>query len=65
LFEAGKPLLREATPMLRFELSLTWNGGIAILKNVESMLPRILERRPTLTRKDKAMIFLKSLSDAS
>ncbi|MBI5472377.1 MAG: squalene synthase HpnC [Ignavibacteriae bacterium] len=60
LFISGKPLLSSAAPELRFELRLTWNGGMRILKEVESN-PNVFRRRPTLGVLDKFSLIVASL----
>ncbi len=60
LFAAGKQLLEKAVPELRFELRLTWNGGMSILKKIESN-PNVFQFRPTLVAADKFSIVVASL----
>ena len=62
LFVAGKPLLTEVTRKLRFELNLTWNGGMTILKKVEGLEYHLLETRPKISIMDKALIVLKAIA---
>lgn len=57
MFEAGKPLLRSVTPELRFELALTWNGGVGILKKIERTGYTVLAKRPHLSLLDKLSVF--------
>ena len=63
IFARGKPLLREATPRLRFELELTYRGGIAILDMISSAKfgYDVLTRRPALSSPDKAVLLIKAL----
>ncbi len=61
LFRAGAPLVSEATPRLRFELGLTLNGGMTILRKIERASYDVLHGRPELTVGDIARVFLVSL----
>ncbi len=56
LFEAGKPLLREANPELRLELNLTWRGGMRILEKIERLKYDVLRQRPAVSMWDKLFI---------
>lgn len=60
LFIAGKPLLREATPDLQFELNLTWRGGMKILEKIEALRYDVLHTRPAISMLDKVSIFGRS-----
>jgi hydroxysqualene synthase len=60
LFEAGKRLLGDAVPALRFELRLTWNGGMTILKKIEAANFNVLEYRPKITVADKISLLTKA-----
>jgi squalene synthase HpnC len=58
----GVPLLDlVSSPRLRFELSLTVRGGLAILKTVRDSGYDVLHRRPSLSAMDKAGILLRTL----
>jgi hydroxysqualene synthase len=48
LFQSGRPLLEEATRALRFELALTWHGGMTILNMIRNQDYDVLSRRPSL-----------------
>jgi phytoene/squalene synthetase len=61
LFREGKPLLEEVGRDLRFELRLTWNGGMNILKKIKSQGYDVLEKRPHLSTFDKMKLFLRTL----
>ena len=61
LFEAGRPLLDEATQNLRLELHLTWYGGMTILKKIEAIGYDVLHRRPVVSLWDKISILGTSL----
>lgn len=56
LFHDGKPLLNSVTPDLHFELALTWNGGMAILKKIEATGYALFERRQHLSWLDKLSV---------
>jgi squalene synthase HpnC len=56
LFQDGKPLLQRVTSELRFELALTWNGGMAILRKVEQSGYSVLAQRQHLTLLDKLSV---------
>ncbi len=62
LFADGKPLLQRATPRLHFELALTWNGGMAILKKIEQSNYAVLSRRQHLSLLDKLTVFGSALA---
>lgn len=57
MFDEGKPLLRSVTPELRFELALTWNGGVGILKKIEQTGYTVLAKRQHLSLLDKLSVF--------
>jgi hypothetical protein len=57
LFIEGKPLLQHVTPALRFELALTWNGGVAILKKIEQAGYAVQLKRQHLSFLDKLSVF--------
>ena len=63
IFACGKPLLKEATPRLRFELELTYRGGIAILDMISSAKfgYDVLTRRPALSSLDRVVLLFKAL----
>jgi squalene synthase HpnC len=56
LFMEGKPLLQCVTPQLRFELALTWNGGMAILRKIEQSGYAVLAKRQHLSLLDKLSV---------
>jgi squalene synthase HpnC len=56
LFMDGKPLVQRATPDLRFELALTWNGGMAILKKIEQAGYAVHAKRQHLSLLDKLSV---------
>ena len=61
LFREGKPLLQEVGRDLRFELKLTWNGGMNILAKIKSQGFDVFQRRPRLSTIDKLSLFLRTL----
>lgn len=61
LFNAGEALLSSAVPELRFELRLTWQGGLRILEKIERAEFDVFERRPVLRTSDKAIVLLKAI----
>ncbi len=62
LFREGKPLLEEVGKDLRFELKLTWNGGMNILAKIKSQGYDVFRRRPRLSTMDKLRLFLRTLA---
>ena len=56
MFEAGRPLLREVGPELRFELELTWRGGTGVLDLIERHDYDVIKIRRTLSLADKVKI---------
>jgi len=61
LFAEGRALLHAVGSDLRFELTLTWNGGMRILQKIRRSNFDVFEHRPTLSLIDKASIVLRSL----
>src|SRR5512143_1327154 len=56
LFERGRPLCDRVSRELRFELRLTWLGGMAILDRLEAVGGDVFRRRPRLRTLDKAAL---------
>jgi len=56
LFERGRPLCDRVSRELRFELRLTWLGGMAILDRLEAVGGDVFRRRPRLSALDKAAL---------
>jgi phytoene synthase len=56
LFERGRPLCDRVSRELRFELRLTWLGGMAILDRLEAVGGDVFRRRPHLRTLDKAAL---------
>jgi squalene synthase HpnC len=62
LFAGGKPLLNEVAGTLGFELKLTWDGGMTILRKIEMQGYNVLEKRPKISTVDKALIVLRAIA---
>ncbi|MER3524633.1 MAG: squalene synthase HpnC [Ignavibacteria bacterium] len=60
LFFAGESLMNDAPSALRFELTLTWHGGMRILEKIERAAYDVVSRRPVLGAADKVSILLRS-----
>jgi len=56
LFERGKPLCDRVGRELRFEMRLTWLGGMSILDRIESSGGDVFRKRPTHGALDKAAL---------
>ena len=52
LFEAGRAVCDGVTGRLRYELRLTWLGGMRILEQVERTGPALLTHRPSIGKRD-------------
>ncbi|HTP13020.1 MAG TPA: squalene synthase HpnC [Bacteroidota bacterium] len=61
LFREGKPLIEEVGRDLRFELKLTWNGGMNILRKIKLQGFDVFEKRPRLSAMDKVTLLLRTL----
>ncbi len=61
LFSEGTPLLRRAPKSLRFELALTWNGGMRILELIERSAYHVLSHRPKIGLRDGLRVVLRGL----
>ncbi len=61
LFREGRPLLQEVGKDLRFELKLTWNGGMNILRKIKARGFDVFQSRPHLSSVDKLRLFLRTL----
>lgn len=61
MFEEGRPLLDAIGEDLRFELTLTWLGGRAILEKIAAAGYDVLTGRPTISPAGKASILLRAL----
>lgn len=60
LFHQGKGLLRAVHRPLRFEVNLTYRGGLQILKKIEQTGYDVLHRRPALSLWDKLAMLVRS-----
>jgi squalene synthase HpnC len=56
LFERGRPLCDRVTRELRFEMRLTWLGGMSILDRIEAVGGDVFNRRPRHSTLDKAAL---------
>jgi squalene synthase HpnC len=56
LFERGKPLCEKVGRELRFEMRLTWLGGMSILDRIEASGGDVFRRRPKHGALDKAAL---------
>lgn len=59
-FKEGKPLVHQVGRDLRFELKLTWNGGVRILDKIKAQGYDVFHKRPRLTVYDKMSMVLRS-----
>jgi squalene synthase HpnC len=60
LYERGRPLLDELGNDLRLELTLIWLIGVAILDKIEGADFDVFTQRPTIRKRDKAVIMAKA-----
>ena len=60
-FEEGRPLINEVASDLRFELTLTWYGGMAILNKIEGDGYNVLTKRPAISSMDKLILLSKAM----
>jgi squalene synthase HpnC len=56
LFEEGRPLCDRVGRELRFEMRLTWLGGMSVLDRIEAVGADVFNRRPRHTALDKAVL---------
>jgi squalene synthase HpnC len=56
LFERGRPLCDRVGRELRFEMRLTWLGGMSILDRIEAVGADVFSRRPRHSALDKAAL---------
>ncbi len=61
LFESGKPICDGVRGRLRWELRLTWLGGMRILENTEAAGFDVFNRRPSLRPADAPLLLWKAL----
>jgi len=60
LFERGRPICERVGRELRFELRLTWLGGMSILDRIEAIGGDVFRRRPRHGALDKAALALRA-----
>jgi squalene synthase HpnC len=56
LFEEGRPLCDRVGRELRFEMRLTWLGGMSVLDRIEAVGADVFTRRPSHSALDKAAL---------
>jgi squalene synthase HpnC len=56
LYEHGRPLLSKLGPDFKFELTLIWLAGMAILDKIEDADFDVFTHRPAIGKRDKARI---------
>lgn len=61
LFHEGAPIVRNVSKPLRFELALTWYGGMRILQMIRDRGFRVLSARPKMGLWDGVLVVLRSL----
>jgi squalene synthase HpnC len=62
LFAAGRPLCDAVRGRLRYELRVTWLGGIRILDRVEQQLDAVDAARPTLRLRDAPWLMWRTIA---
>ena len=63
LYEHGRPLLDQLGRDLRMELTLIWLIGTTILDKIEAADFDVFSQRPTIRRRDKAVIAARAAKD--
>jgi phytoene/squalene synthetase len=58
LFERGLPLVALVPPSVRIDVELFARGGLAILRKIEEQGYNVWQRRPRLSRFDKARLII-------
>lgn len=61
LFELGKPLLNSVGRDLRFQLRLTWLGGMRILQKIQRTNYDVFRQRPTISAWDKCYLIVQAI----
>ena len=61
MYAAGRPLCDAVGGRLRFELRLTWLGGLRVLERIEAAGYDVFNCRPRLGRKDAAVVLARAL----
>ncbi len=62
LFDAGRTVCDEVEGRLRYELRMTWLGGVRILDHLEQNGFNVLVARPTLTPRDAPLLIWRALT---
>lgn len=65
IFHSGAKLPELVRGRLKYELRLTWNGGMKVLEKIEELGYNTLELRPELNSSDKLRIAIGSLSSSA
>jgi len=65
LFYEGLPLITSLDKKLKFEIKLTWHGGMHILNKIKQLNYNVLEERPKIKFKDKIAILSKAMKKMS
>lgn len=60
LFYRGQPLIAALGKDLRFQIRLTWSGGMKILDKIEKIGYQVLRERPALNLVDKMSLLVRS-----
>ncbi len=60
MFERGRSLPERVTPSLRFQLRMTWLGGMRILDKIEGAQYDVFRSRPSLGRLDFLKVFVRA-----
>lgn len=63
MFEQGRPLIAEGPAPIRFELALTWHGGVRILDKIVKQQYDVLDQRPALTAADKLAVVIGAIRE--
>jgi hydroxysqualene synthase len=61
LFARGRPLPELVQGRLRYELRLTWHGGMRILEKIEDLDYDTLRQRPIISKADKLRLLLRTI----
>ena len=63
LFERGRPLLEKLGKDLGFELALIWLVGTTILDKIEAVDYDVFAHRPSIRRRDQAVIMARAAKE--
>lgn len=61
LFNEGRALPENVKGRLKFELRMTWHGGVRVLDKIEKVGYDVFNQRPIVTKSDWTGIFVQSL----